>query len=703
MDFSIKSEYGIVFVIAAVIIAAIASYFYYRRSTAPGNLKWLLSSLRFLSILFILLLFMSPVLSFLDKTENNPLNIILIDYSKSITVGDKEEIQKQISMADNKAGKDNDSRYFLFSDGIVSEVKQTELQNVNFDSASSNRTNLSKALRDLKENLPGQNISSVTVLSDGIFNGGGNPVQSGLAIGAPVNFLLVGDTISRKDISVTKVFYNKTAFIESSVPVSAEVKVNGFTGTIRVKLFEDGRLADTRELNVDIGKTTYNVDFTVSSPEQKTTLYRIEADSIDGEVTFMNNFRELFIKFIDNRFRILVLAGAPSADLAFAREQMKRIKNFEAEFRTQKAPGEYYEGAIPAISGFDAVFLFGYPTAISEDRILKEINGAVEKTNMPLIYFASGNTDFNKLKIIENNLPFTLASTSEGEEETSLSVVAGTASEFFRDQKIISDINGLPNIFRNTSSLNAKPNAQTLVVTNKGSSPALIVSRSSDRSSAAFLPFGIYKWRLGNNVTAADDVLGYLLANIVSSVARKDEGRKFTIETSSPVYSKDEDVIFNASITGFEIKGGEQIKVNVSGPSYQSSFNMTKISSKDFLLAVRMPAEGIYSFEAALNSESRDIETVTGKFLVGNNNFEYLETQPDQMLLNEVASATGGKKLNGLSESEIQSVYEESGRNRSNEILSSKSFDLNINPYYLGFIILFLSIEWFLRKRNNLP
>ena len=104
-----------------------------------------------------------------------------------------------------------------------------------------------------------------------------------------------------------------------------------------------------------------------------------------------------------------------------------------------------------------------------------------------------------------------------------------------------------------------------------------------------------------------------------------------------------------------------------------------------------------------MNSEGRDIETVTGKFLVGNNNFEYLETQPDQMLLNEVASATGGKKLNGLSESEIQSVYEESGRNRSNEILSSKSFDLNINPYYLGFIILFLSLEWFLRKRNNLP
>ena len=699
MDFSIKSEYGIVFAIAAVIIAAIASYFYYRGSTAPGKLKWLLSSLRFLSMLFLLLLFMSPVLSLLDKSDIKPQNRFLIDYSKSIAVGDTEEIKKQIALA----GNESDSRYFLFSDGIISEVKQSELVNINFDSANSNRTNLSKTLRDLKENLPGQNISSVTVLSDGIFNDGGNPVQSGLAIGAPVNFLLAGDTMIRKDISITKVFYNKTAFIESSVPISAEVKANDFTGTVRVKLFEDGRLADTRELNVNAGQTTYNVDFTVSSTEQKTTLYRIEADSIDGEATFMNNFKEVFIKYVDNRFKILVLAGSPSADLAFVREQMKRIKNFEAEFRTQKAPGEYYEGAMPTISGFDAVFLLGYPTAVSEDRILNEINKAVEKTNMPLIYFASGNTDLNKLKIIENNLPFTFASTSQGEEETSLSVVAGTASEFFRDQKIVSDVNGLPNVFKNMSAINAKPNAQTLIVTNKGSSPALIVSRSSDRSSAAFLPFGIYKWRLGNNVTTAEDVLGYLLANIVSSVARKDEGRKFAIETTSPVYSKDEDVIFNASITGFEIRGGEQIKLNVSGPSYQSSFNMTKTSSKDFQIALRMPADGTYSFEAALNSEGKDIEIVTGKFLVGNNNFEYLETQPDPMLLNEVASATGGRKLNGLSESEIQNVYEESGRNRSKEILSSKSFDLNINPYYLGFIILFLSLEWFLRKRNNLP
>lgn len=703
MDFSIRSEYGIVFAIAAVVIAAIASYFYYRRSSASGNLRWILSSLRFLSLLLIILLFMAPVLSFLGKTEKKPLNIILIDGSRSINAGSKEYLQEQILNASKSTGKENESRFFLFADGITREMKENELQSINFDSVSNNKTNLTKALRDLKKDLPGENISSVTVISDGIFNDGGNPVQSGLAIGAPVNFFLAGDTTGRRDVSITKLFYNKTAFIESSVPLSAEIKSHGFSGTVKVKLFEDGRLADTRELSIDIGKTIYNVDFSISSPEQRTVLYRIETDSIDGEVTIMNNFRELFVKFVDNKFRILVLAGAPSADLAFAKEQIKRIKNFETEFRTQKAQGEFYEGSMPAVADFDAILLFGYPTASSEDRILNEINSAVDKTNMPLIFFTSSNIDFNKLKIIEDKLPFTFASTSQAEEETSLSVVAGTTSDFFRDQKIIADINGLPNIFRTSTVINAKPNSQTLIVAGRGSGPALIISKSSDRSSAAFLTYGIYRWRLGNNTATAEDVLGYLLANIVSSVARKDEGRKFMVETTSPVYSKYEDVIFDASVTGLEIKGGEQIKLGISGPSFQTSLDMTKTSSKDFQLAAKMPSDGVYSYEAALISEGKEVETVTGKFLVGENNFEYLETIPEPMLLNELATATGGKNLNGLSNSEVQNVINESGKNTSNEIVTSKSFDLNINPYYLGLIILLLSLEWFLRKRNNLP
>ena len=703
MDFSIRSEYGIFYTIAAALVAAIVAYYYYRKSAAEGKLKWVLSVLRFFTLLFILLLFMSPVLSFLGKSEKKPMNIILVDESRSMNTADEIEIREQVIAS----GKNSEnSRYFTFSDGLKNEINESDIQNISFDTAgnSNNKSNLTKTLRELKENLPGENISSITIISDGIFNDGGNPVQNGIALGAPVNFFLTGDTAGTKDVSVSKVFYNKTSFIESSVPLSAEIRAIGVSGVIKVKLYEDGRLADTRELTVVPERSVYNADFTVSSSEQKTVLYRIEADTVDSEATLKNNFSDFFVKFIDNRFRILVLAGAPSADLAFLKDQMKRIRNFDAEFRTQKAQGEFYEGVMPEISEFDAVMLFGYPTAISDDRILSEINNAVEKINMPIIFFAARNTDFTKLNVLSDKLPFSVQSaSSQNEEETSLNIVAGTTSEIFKDQKFGSTINSLPNIFKNSTVFSAKPNAQTLIVTGRGSNPALIISKSSDRNSAAFLAYGIYKWRLGENPASAGEALGYLLANIVSSVARKDEGRKFMVETTSPVYSKNEDVIFNSSITGFDIKGGEQVKVNIEGPSFQTSFDMTKSSSKDFQLLAKVPADGVYSYEATLLSEGREIETVTGKFLVGENNFEYLQTTPEPMLLNELAAATGGKRLNGLSDGEMKNLFEESGTSASSEVVTSKSFDLNINPYYLGLIILLLSVEWFLRKRNNLP
>jgi hypothetical protein len=701
VDFSIRTEYGILYAIAAVFVAAIVAYFYYKGSSAEGKLRWVLASLRFLSILFILLLFMSPVLSYLGRSEKKPLNIILVDNSKSTHESGVEELSKLALNAGDNA--DNESRVFLFSDGITSEVKDASLANLNADTSANNKTNLSKAFQDLKEILPGENISSVTVISDGIFNEGRSPVQTALALGAPVNFLLAGDTAGGRDLSISNVLYNKTAYIESSVPVRVELRSRGLTGTAKVRLYEDGRLADTREITLEPGKVAYSIDFAVSSPEQKTALYKLQADSLDGEVTFKNNFKEFFIKYIDNRFRVLVLAGGPSSDLAFAKERISRIRNFDPVFRTQKSPGEYYEGPLSSVTEYDAVILFGYPNSSSDDAVLSSLRAAAERTNLPLIFFASRNTDLEKLRTIEDRLPFTASSFSQSEEETSLSTVTTTATDFFKDGSMLAKINSLPAIFRTGTVFTAKPDAQTLVISGRSTMPALVISGSKDRRSAAFLAYGFYKWRIGENVTTANDVLDYLLTNIVSSVVRKDAGKKFSIETSSPVYSKNEDVSFKASITGHEVIGGEQIKVRITGPQYEKEFSMNRISANDFVLSEKMQAEGVYDYEATMISEGRQLETVTGKFLVGVNNFEYLETKPNANVLNDIANTTGGKRLDGMNNSEMRKAIEETTEAGNKELLVSRSFDLNINPYFLGLIIILLSAEWFLRKRNNLP
>lgn len=701
MDFSFKINYGPLFAAAAVLISAGAAYYYYRRTAAERNLRWVLTSLRFLAILFVLLLFLSPVLSLLGLSERKPVNIILIDNSSSVREIHGNNVPELLNSVKDNSG--NETRTFLFSDGIIAEAGESDPGFLSADTLTGVRTDLTKTLRELRDLLPGENISSVTVITDGILNDGGNPTQAAVSLGAPVNFLLAGDTAGSKDLSIKKVLHGKTSFIESSVPVIAEIEARGVTGDARLNLYEDGRLLDSRTIQIQPDRTEYTAGFSVTSPSERTAHYTLTADSLQGEITFRNNSSDFFIRFIDNKFRLLVISGGPSADFAFIREQIGKIENFVTDFRTQKSAGEFYEGALPDLSGYDAVMLIGFPNSFSDDGILTSLSNKAERTNLPLLFFSSRNIDFNKLKLIEENLPFSVSSYSDAEQETSISVISSGEGSFFRSENMAGTINSLPPVFRTGTVFIARPGTSAIAVTGSPAMPAIIISESKDRRSAAFLAHGINRWRLGENSSAAEDALSYILANMVSAVARKDAGRKFDIETTSPVFSQLEPVTFRASVTGLEIKGGEKIRIKIDGPSYSNEFDMEKLGANEFTLSQKMPSKGVYDYEASLFSADGIAEKVTGKFLVEESSIEYLETKTNAMVMNEIANATGGKRLDGMPDSEIRNALTGGSAGSANGIRSSKNLDLKVNPYYLGIIILLLSVEWFLRKRNNLP
>ncbi|MBX7041650.1 MAG: hypothetical protein K1X85_02005 [Ignavibacteria bacterium] len=702
MDISFRSEYGFILAAVAVIVSAAAAYFYYRGSAAEGGLKKILTGLRFLSIFFIVLLLLSPVLSFVGITDKKPTGIILIDNSSSVRELNGKDMKELIEKARLASGG-GEVRTFVFSDGITGELSGKSAEQITSDSSSAGKTNLSKAFQDLKLMLPDENISSVTVISDGILNEGGNPLQSALRVGSPVNFILAGDTGKSRDISLTDVLYGKNAFIESSVPVSAVISSNGFEGTLNIRLTEDGKLIDSRTVNIIQGRTKYNADFTVSSPVTRTAHYRIEIDSVEGEKTLKNNSADFFIRFTDNRFKMLVISGGPSSDLAFIKEQVSRIKNFDAEFRTQKSPSEFYEGSFPDLAVFDVIMLAGFPTSATDEGALNAVKVAAERTGKPIIFFGSRNTDYGRLKALEDRLPFIAENYSDQESETKLEALSGTGQTAYRDVEMLSKAARLPGIFITGTAFSAKPDAQTILVASGGNRPALLISAANDRRSAAFLPYGIYKWRLGGNAAEAEEFLGYIVSTAASAVVRKDAGKKFNVETVRPVFPVGGKAEFTGAITGLEIKGGEKITLRIKGPEQTKELEMVRVSDNKFQLSDPVTSPGVYEYEAELISEGRGVEKITGKFLAGEDNFEYLETQPDPSVMNELANSTGGRRLDVMSNDEITATAGSNRTTNQSGQLTSKSFDLNINPYYLGLVILLLCTEWFLRKRNNMP
>ncbi len=93
------------------------------------------------------------------------------------------------------------------------------------------------------------------------------------------------------------------------------------------------------------------------------------------------------------------------------------------------------------------------------------------------------------------------------------------------------------------------------------------------------------------------------------------------------------------------------------------------------------------------------------RFTTDTLNTEYLDTRTNLGLLKVLASKTGGDVVGKDSLGNYSKLLEKYRNLPGKESLSQKylRFDLWGNKYYLILVILLFSIEWVLRKRNNIP
>jgi len=275
--------------------------------------------------------------------------------------------------------------------------------------------------------------------------------------------------------------------------------------------------------------------------------------------------------------------------------------------------------------------------------------------------------------------------------------------DIFKNNGLISQVNSFPNIFKTASSFAVNSSAETFLIMSQNSEPAFIIQNTEKNKSAAFLAYGLYKWRLNNQRNNAGEVLNYIITSSVIAITDKEQKKTFNVETTKPVYSKFENVKFNARITNYELQGGEKIRVKITGNGFNNSFELVKKDNRYFEGEINIPADGTYSYTAELLSGNNLIESTDNRFIIGENNFEYKLTRADNSFLNKLSGDTYGINFSNADNSVIKDSLINFNERSKSEFKTRKNFELNVNPYYLGIIIFLLCLEWFFRKRNNLP
>jgi len=693
-----SSTYSPLFLILFLITAAAVSFYFYRNSNLSRSKKYLLASIKTAALFLLLALFIEPVLSQFFGDSKSRLDVILIDNSRSTGTGNNEE---EIRSIISNSGLINDN-YMVFTFG--NELKElTSIDSLDFNGFE---TDLSGALRRLKKSFPDRDFNSLTVISDGIFNSGGNPLYEAKTFLAPFITIPIGDTTRKKDIVLKDVLYNPKAFTNSPVKIRAFLNIHDFPpGAYTVNLKREETVISSKLINLAAGQFTFEVEFDVSETVPGKILYEVETAHTDGELTYKNNSQKFFILYNDNKVNVLVISGGPGYDNEFTGSILKRLGNYNITYRTAKSPSEFYEGSIDSreFPELSAVFLLNYPTSQTSALVSSDIAMNVKTHKIPVVFFAGNNTDYQKLNSFDEMIPFNISRPNSGETLFNMQPVSSQDNPLVQ----VPGLGSTPQIFRNVSGILPKPGSVTLATDKSSGEPVMITRTSGDIKSTALLAYGLWKWKL-NPSSDGSKVMESLIQESINMTLQKEKKTRFRVYPEKDVFDYLENINIIAEV--FDENYNPTRNALVNGRLYENSGS--KIAELKFdpvenkYISITTPLlTNEYKVEANAEVGGSFYAKDESRFVVDSINTEYLETASNYHTLKELSLNTGGVFIDKENAGNLLSVIDSTENPFRNERVMERFLRFNLweNRYMLGLILLLFTVEWVLRKRNNIP
>lgn len=710
---------GNLFLLIAAAAAAIAAAFLFYRFTLPPlprGRRATLSLLRGVALALLLLLLFEPVARFTSTHTQDPVIAVLIDNSQSMMIrdaaGDRAAAVKSFLASSSAARLPGAAvRYITFA-GKLQSTLLAEPDSARFDGET---TNLSAAFAGLKEQIARENIQAVVLVSDGNYTEGKNPLYDAEALRLPVSTIGVGDTSEQKDLLVERVVTNSLAYAETRVPVDVTIKSSGYGGeSVEVRLIEGTTVLDRKIIVVKNGTVEYPVALALEAREEGVRKYAVTVSDLPRELTTRNNVTSFFVKVLRSKLRVLLLAGAPSPDVAAARQALSEDPQLSVTALVQKGPGEFYGGRFTRalVDSADCLVLVGFPSAAAGNDVLTELRGAIDGSKKPVLYIHGKSVDPEKLRALEPVLPFLWQSPSSGEL-----LVSPSVAERQRNHPLVR-LEGavapgvwqqLPPVFKPQTSFRMKPEAELLVsatlqniVLNE---PLASIRNVNRQKSFALTCYGIWRWRLLTQGSGdAGGFLPALLSNAVRWLTAKEDNKKVRVAPVKDAFTTAEAVEFTGQVYDDQLRPVDdaELIVDVHRDGVQARVALTAIGSGRYEGSVTGLAEGDYTFAAKAASGGKEHGADRGKFSVGQMNVEYLETKMNTSLLEQIAYRTGGRYAPIAGASGGAGPAAGGGEFTAKEIVQTYEVELWNWQYLAGAIIALLALEWLLRKQSGM-
>ncbi len=693
MGFSLITSYPFWFLFFCLLAGlAYATLLYFRERSYDFSIftTRVLALLRGISVAIIAFLLLAPLLRTTSRFTEKPIVLLALDNSGSIVLGKdsayyRNEFADRFRKLAEKLAKKYEVHTFGYGDRITEGLKPD---------FSEKQTNIADLFTEIKDRYSNRNLAALILASDGIYNQGADPLYT--SDDAPYNIytIALGDTTQQKDIIISRVSYNRIAFLGNDFPVEITVIAHKCEGSqARITLSSGNQQFYTE--NFEIVGQTYTHTFTTKLTASKPGIqrYRIAVSSVTGEISKDNNYQEIFVEVIDSRQKILLLQAAPHPDIAALKQTIDKNRNYVVDnFMLSDFNG--------SIAPYSLVILHQIP---SMNDVGFQVTNQLKSLPVPVLYIIGSQSNIPAYNSLMTGLmiPQTLNTFNEA-----TGVLNPDFSLFSLGPEIEHLIPEFPPLSVPFSQYKPGTAAQVLLYQKIGNvstrSPLILFNQGIDRKSATITGEGIWRWRMANFAKTGNQLaFDELFSRIIQYLAVKEDKSQFRIMLKNN-FTENEAVEIDAELynDSYELVNEPEVNIVITDENKKNfPYAFTRTTNAYYLNAGSLPP-GDYTYKAT-SSFSGKLYQKTGMFSVMALNVESMNTVANHVLLNNIASRHKGKMLYPEQLDQVEQLLAARDDLKTVAYTQKRYTDLVSFFPILLMLLGLLSAEWFIRKRNG--
>lgn len=744
MQFTLAQGYSVatMLAVAAVAIVLTAGFYYRAFGTLRPRQRHLLLALRVVAILLVAVLLFRPVVSYENTQTQKPTVVFLLDRSSSMSIADDATGVNRFNRARQKLEQWTAKLGDDFRVTPITFAEKAEWLDAPETLAAltptGKATSLVRALSAAKQ-LAAAEPTAVILLSDGIHNSAGNPLDAAGKLGMVVHCVGVGaslrSNLSYRDIQVAGMDCPDRLTLNNVARVTGSIDAIGLGGrVVQVYLDEDGKQIGQAELTLDDMEGSQQVAFEFRPSVKGRHTYTVRVPPIGEEKIVENNQRSVVSTVIEPGMRVLYIEGTLRAEYgALVDRFLAKDPDLEFCALVQTRPNVFQKRtnmadlkltAIPndqaAIDKFD-VFIFGdidssYIRPEQQEMFVKRVRNGAGLVMLggyhslgPGGYAGTPIGDILPVavgprEIGQINDPFVPRLTPEGARHPIFANIAG----FFATANSEPKTGGLPPLEGCTRVGQAKPGASVLAVCPVGGSMPLLAVQPVDRGrTAVFCGDTTRRWQQAPRAMNMESPFlrfwGQMVRWLAGRGAQVEAQASITATTDKAYYEPDERIHVSAIVRDKEGQGTANANVVASvrdpkGRTEQVAMTTVAGPGGHYAGSIEPRVAGSYEIvvEARVGETSLKADKIPLE--VGRPNLEFEKLDLDEKTLERIAADTGGRYVPLATADHLIDQLDRKQQKKTERI----EHPLYWPPGFWGLFVVVLTTEWILRRKYQL-